>query len=77
MQMWNVFYGTICQPVYASNHETARKLAIKHLANTLGAIDPDKVAVVDPNIACTVPSYKPVAPWRGAYYQTSKLGDLS
>jgi hypothetical protein len=51
MRLFHVRYAGYQQPVFASNHIAARRLGIQHLANTLGAIEPSKVAVVDAELA--------------------------
>lgn len=51
MRMFNVVYEGIVQPVGASDHIAARRLGVKHLANKLGVLIHDKVAVIDCEIA--------------------------
>jgi hypothetical protein len=51
MRMFNVVYEHHVQPVGASDHIAARRLGCKHLANKLGALDGDKVAVIDCELA--------------------------
>jgi len=56
MQLFHIRYDGERFPVFASTHCAARRLGVRHLANILGAVEESKVAVVDPAIACAIPT---------------------
>lgn len=47
MKLFHVRYGGHTEPVFASDFVAARRLGILHLADTLGVVDIDKVAVIE------------------------------
>lgn len=51
MRLFHIRYDGYSQPVFASNFIAARRLGVCHLANTLGVVDTDKVAVVEADSA--------------------------
>lgn len=51
MRLFHIYYDGRRYPVFASNHESARRLGTQHLVNRLHIVEPSKIAVVDPEIA--------------------------
>lgn len=60
MRLFHIRYEGWQQPVFASNHEAARRLGVTHLANVLGVVETDKVAVVDGELAAGYKHGKPL-----------------
>lgn len=61
MQLFHLIYEGHKFPVFASNHVAARKLGLRYLADKFSVVECDKVAVVDPSVACNT-SYEPIWP---------------
>lgn len=61
MQLFHLIYEGHKFPVFASNHVVARRLGVRMLANKLSIVELDKVAVVDPAVACNT-IYEPIWP---------------
>lgn len=67
MRMFNVIYKGTAQTVGASDWLAARRLGAKHLANKLGALDSDLIAVVDCELAGYRENAQPGVMWPASF----------